>query len=152
MQAGISGTAFLARVECTEARKGDSALAKLIQISPIIPVTSVAAAAEFFCETLGFRLATPRDDVSFAVVARDEARFSFVPAPPDADMDDEARQCSAYVTVDDVGELWVELEAALSRLPKGRIRAPFDQAYGMREFHVIYESLLIFFASPIAQD
>jgi len=34
----------------------------------------------------------------------------------------------------------------IMRLPEGRVRAPFNQPYGQREFHVIDEdSLLLFF-------
>jgi hypothetical protein len=36
-------------------------------------------------------------------------------------------------------------------LPDGRVRAPFDQPYGQREFHVLDEDgTLVFFGEAIA--
>ena len=44
------------------------------------------------------------------------------------------------------------MKLRLDPLPKGRVRAPFNQDYGQREFHVIDEDCtLIFFGEAIDQ-
>lgn len=71
-------------------------------------------------------------------------------APPGTDLSDPRRQQACYIDVVGLDELYATLKPALDELPPGRVRAPFDQDYGMREFHVIDEdALLIFFGEPI---
>ncbi|MEM7711155.1 MAG: hypothetical protein AAF264_10490 [Pseudomonadota bacterium] len=57
-----------------------------------------------------------------------------------ADDRPEARTASAeqmvYLDVPDVDALWARVGPALEALG-GRLRAPFDQPYGQREFHAI---------------
>jgi len=120
----------------------------LISITPIIPVTDIDAAVSFFTGTLGFEAGLHVSD--YAYVRRDAVALRLVKAPPDADMrHDEARQMSCYIDVDDVDALFASMASGLNTLPKAHVRAPFDQPYGQREFHVIYEALLIFFGAPI---
>ena len=65
----------------------------------------------------------------------------------DMDLNDPRRQQSIYVDLDDVDAFYAEHGSALEA--DGQDYAPFDRPYGMREMHVIYESLLIFFGSPM---
>jgi len=59
-------------------------------------------------------------------------------------------QLSCYIQVEDIEALHKELEEKLKRLPAGRYKPLFEQAYGMKEFHVIdLDNLLLFFGEPI---
>ena len=42
----------------------------------------------------------------------------------------------AQIWVEDLDGLWAEWAPRLADLPEGRIRAPFEQSYGTREFHL----------------
>jgi catechol 2,3-dioxygenase-like lactoylglutathione lyase family enzyme len=122
----------------------------LDRITPMVPVTDVSDAVAFFEQTLGFRTGLHRDD--YAYVMRDGAAVRLLAAHPTMDMSEEPRQLSCYIDVTEIDALYTELKPKLDQLPAGRVRAPFDQPYGQREFHVIYEALLIFFGEPIAKD
>lgn len=122
----------------------------LDRITPMVPVTDISGAVAFFVGTLGFQTRAHRDD--YAYVTRDGAAVRLLAAHPTMDMSEEARQLSCYVDVTGIDALYAELKPTLDQLPAGRVRAPFDQPYGQREFHVIYEALLIFFGEPIAKD
>jgi uncharacterized protein YfaP (DUF2135 family) len=41
--------------------------------------------------------------------------------------------------VTEIDALYETMKPALDLLPKARVRVPFDQPYGQREFHVIDE-------------
>lgn len=56
---------------------------------------------------------------------------------------------SCYICVENINGLYAELKPRLDLLADGRVKPPFDQPYGQREFHVIDEDgLLIFFGEP----
>jgi len=104
--------------------------------SPIVPVSDVAASAEFYIGKLGFELRNNSADWTYALVARDEAAVILI-GPADAEnLRATGKHISAYVWVSDIDALYAELEARLAGLPAGRVRPPFAQPYGMREFHV----------------
>jgi hypothetical protein len=68
---------------------------------------------------------------------RDNAGISLVHAGGDERTLEATRHnISAYVWVKDLDALWRDLKPGLNALPQGRVRAPFTQDYGMREFHV----------------
>lgn len=117
--------------------------ARLDAITPLVPVSDVGAAVRFFEDVLGFSCSLRND--SYAFVGRDNAMIRLILAPPDADMRDPARQLSCYIDVTDIDALYASLKSALDKLPAGHVRAPFNQDYGQREFHVIFDALLIFF-------
>ncbi len=60
-------------------------------------------------------------------------------------------EMSFYIDVAGIDALFADLLEALNGLPPSRVRAPFDQPYGQREFHVLDEDgNLIFFGEAIA--
>lgn len=121
----------------------------LKQITPIVPVADITKSIAFFEEYLRFKVGFEMD--GYAYLHRDEVAIRLVNAGEGVDTHDPARQLSCYIDVVGVDALYEELKAKLETLPEGRVRAPFDQSYGQREFHVIDEdSLLIFFGEPIA--
>ncbi len=118
-------------------------------IAPIVPVREVRRASAWFQETFGFELRNHSDSFDWALLARGEAGLMLVTAPPHADLDDEARQCSAYIWVKGVDALWEECRDKLAGHPSERVRAPFEQPYGMREFHVSWDSFLLIFGESL---
>ena len=50
-----------------------------------------------------------------------------------------------------IDALYARLAPKLERLAQGRVRPPFDRAYGMREFHVKDpDGCLLLFGEPIS--
>ncbi len=102
----------------------------------IIPVSDMAQTLEFYEQTLGFEKRFVSDDASFAMMLHGEAALHFIKAADDEALKATRTNISIYLWSKQLDELYTSLEAKLSVLPEGRVRAPFDQTYGMREFHV----------------
>jgi len=120
---------------------------RCLSITPIVPVIDLGRALEFYTKVLGFTVRA-RDD-GYAYIVKDEVALRLLTAtgePPKG-------QQACYICVENLDGLFDQMKAALEQLPEGRVRAPFDQPYGQREFHVIDEdSLLIFFGEPVGRQ
>lgn len=116
----------------------------------IVPVSDIRRSVEFYVDVLGFDLGFMAKDGSFARVSRDKAVIQFIHTD-DADvLRATANNISIYLTVDGVDRLYEFLKHGLDRLGEGRVRAPFEQPYGMREFHVKDpDGCLLFFGETI---
>lgn len=101
-------------------------------IAPIVPVRDLDRSLPFYTDTLGFELRHHAPADAYALVARGEAGIILLGGADDPALDATANNISAYVWTDDLDALWAELAPRL----EGRVRAPFTQPYGMREFHV----------------
>lgn len=124
-------------------------MAHLKQITPIVPVANMERAIAFFQTSLGFAVTVKMD--GYAYLTRDSIAIRLIQAAPGTDTHDPKRQQACYIDVEGLDSLYAELKPNLDQLPPGRVRAPFNQTYGQREFHVIDEdSLLIFFGESIA--
>jgi catechol 2,3-dioxygenase-like lactoylglutathione lyase family enzyme len=120
--------------------------ATLEAIAPLVPVRDPAASAAFYEQALGFRTLTLNPATRYALVGRDAARVALVGGMDAAALEATRTQIAAYIYVRDLDALWSELGPGLQALPEGRVRAPFEQSYGMREFHVKDpDGFLIFF-------
>ena len=120
-------------------------MAKLMQITPFLLCSDIKAEIAFFEDCLGFNTGfLSEGDCGYAFMNRDNAAVRLLTTK--ADLSDERREQIIYIDVDDVDALWAELGPRLLELPKGRVRAPFNQPYNQREFHVIDEgpNLLLF--------
>ncbi len=123
-------------------------MARLAQITPLVPVSDITRSVRFFVDTLGFQVGFQAD--GYAYLTRDCAAIRLIPAGEGVDLRNQSRQQACYIDVEGVDELYQELKPKLDKLPKGRVKAPFDQDYRQREFHVLDEdALLIFFGEPI---
>lgn len=121
---------------------------RLNQITPFVPCTSLARQIAFYRDRLGFAVGFQADNYAF--LRRDAVAVRLVQVDADIDLTEEARQQSFYIDVDGLDALYAALLPGLRDLPKGRLRAPFDQPYRQREFHVIDEDCtLIFFGEPL---
>lgn len=127
-------------------------MAEMTQITPFIMCADLQAQIAFFRDRLGFTVGFEGQDPGYAFLKREGAAVRLLET--DADLSDERRQQMVYIDVDDVDALWAELAPSLSDLPKGRVRAPFNQFYDQREFHVIDEGacLLLFGMAHPYQD
>ena len=128
---------------------GSSPRILLTQITPFVPCTSLQTQIAFYRDVLGFSVGFEADNYAF--LKRDGAAVRLVEVSKDVDLHHPERQQSFYIDVQNLDGLYASLEPALSQLPDGRVRAPFDQDYGQREFHVIDEDCtLIFFGQKIS--
>ena len=126
---------------------------RLTQITPFLLCNDLQAEIAFFTQRLGFVLGFESRDPGYAFLRRDGAAIRLLES--DADLSDERRQQMVYIDVDDVDALWNQGAPNLSDLPEGRVRAPFNQFYNQREFHVIDEGacLLLFgMAHPYEEE
>ena len=102
----------------------------------IVPVRDVEASVQFYADTLGFERRFVSDDKSFAIVVHGDAALHFLRTDDDASLNATANHISVYLWVKGVDELYQAYRPKLDKLDEGRVRAPFTQPYGMREFHV----------------
>lgn len=122
----------------------------LHQITPFIPVASLDKAVDFYTGHLNFECTFKADNYAF--LRHDQIAIRIVEVDDNVDLSDPNRQNSFYIDVTDIDALYAMLEPKLSTLPKRRVRAPFNQEYGQREFHIIDEDCtLIFFGEGIKQ-
>ena len=121
---------------------------RLTQITPFVPCTSLAAQLGFYEGILGFDVGFKAD--TYAFVRRDDVALRLVEVSAEVDLSHPERQGSFYIDVRGVDALYAALKPALDTLPRERVRAPFDQDYGQREFHVADEDCtLVFFGEAI---
>ena len=120
------------------------------QVTPLIVVSDIPKAVAFLSDCLGFTAEVLRD--GYAYLTRDNAALRLLAAAPDFDIEDPKRQQSCYIDVEDVDAIFAAHRDQLEKLPASHLRQPFDQDYGQREFHFIYESLLIFVGEPIRKE
>lgn len=119
----------------------------------IVPVRDVSATVDFYADVLGFERRMLSDDRSFAIVVHGDAAIHFV-GPADADaLKATANNISIYLWVRGLDALYDALAPKLATLAEGRVRPPFDQSYGMREFHVKDpDGCLLMFGEPLEGD
>lgn len=117
---------------------------RLAQITPFVPCRNLERQITFYREVLGFSLGFQADNYAF--LRRDSAAIRLIELDPDDSPPIPERENSFYVDVEGLDALYETMQPMLDRLPPGRVRAPFDQPYGQREFHVFDEDgTLIFF-------
>ncbi len=123
---------------------------RLHQITPFVPCTSLDRQIEFYSGKLGFSVGFRADNYAF--LRRDDVAVRLVQVDETVDLHHPERQSSFYIDVDGIDALYASLKPQLDGLPDGRVRAPFDQDYGQREFHVADEDCtLVFFGQGIAK-
>ncbi|MEL7093568.1 MAG: VOC family protein [Pseudomonadota bacterium] len=121
---------------------------RLTQITPFVPCTSLARQIAFFRDTLRFTVGFEAEDYAF--LRRDDVAVRLVQVDGSVDLTHPERETSFYIDVENVDEVYAQMKPQLDTLAPGRVRAPFDQDYGQREFHVKDEDCtLIFFGEAI---
>jgi catechol 2,3-dioxygenase-like lactoylglutathione lyase family enzyme len=116
----------------------------------IVPVRDVAATVAFYVDVLGFERRELSEDGKYGLVACGEVGVMVLQSGDDAALLATSRNISIYIWVDGVDAFYHALKSKLDALPQGRVRPPFDQPYGMREFHVKDpDGCLLFFGQEI---
>ena len=118
----------------------------------MVLVADVDEAARFLVRGFGFTCRVKRDGYAFLCDDTGRSAVRLVEADPGTDLADPRRQVTVYIDVDDVDAMWERHRAYLTSLPEGRVRPPFDQPYGQREFHAIHGPVLFFVGAPIRRD
>ena len=116
----------------------------------IVPVKDIKATVDFYADVLGFERRMVSDDKTFAIVVHGEAAIHFIKTNDAQALQATANNISIYLWVRQIDKLYDNLKPKLDILPKGRVRSPFNQPYGMREFHVKDpDGCLLFFGENI---
>lgn len=116
----------------------------------IVPVRDVVATVDFYADVLGFERRLISEDESFAIVVHGEAAVHFVATDDEKALEATANNISIYLWVRQLDALYAELGPKLAALGEDRVRPPFDQPYGMREFHVKDpDGCLLLFGEPL---
>lgn len=102
----------------------------------IVPVRDIAKTVAFYADVLGFEARFVSDDETFAIVIHGDAAIQLVKTDSEEALHATAKNISIYLWVKNVNALFDQLKPRLDLLPEGRVRPPFVQPYGMREFHV----------------
>lgn len=119
------------------------------QITPFVPCSDLQKQVDFYERILGFNLGFRQDNYAF--LKRDAAAVRLIEVDSNVDLSTPDREGSFYIDVEDIDALFADMKSALDALPEGRVRAPFNQPYNQREFHVADEDCtLIFFGEAIA--
>ena len=119
----------------------------------IVPVRDIEATVDFYADVLGFERRFVSDDKSFAIVVHGDAALHFVQTDDTAALAATANNISVYLWVKGVDALYEAYKPDLDQLEEGRVRAPFTQSYGMREFHVKDpDGCLLFFGEDASDE
>ncbi|MCP4820809.1 MAG: VOC family protein [Shimia sp.] len=121
---------------------------RLKQITPVVPCSNLARQIGFYRDVLGFEVGFEADNYAF--LRRDAVAVRLVEVSGYVDLTNPEREGSFYIDVDDIDAVFVEMKSRLDLLPPNRVRAPFNQDYGQREFHVADEDCtLVFFGEAL---
>ncbi len=122
---------------------------QILHLTPFVLCSSLQKQIDFYCDRLGFSCGFRQDNYAFLTLGRVAIRL--LECPPRADGRPLGEEQSFYIDVSGIDELFESLQPGLADLPDARVRAPFDQPYGQREFHVLDEDgTLVFFGEEIA--
>jgi catechol 2,3-dioxygenase-like lactoylglutathione lyase family enzyme len=102
----------------------------------IVPVRDVPTSAAFYRDVLGWEIRDLSPNRDFCIIIGGSAAFCLIATTDEKALEATRSNISAYVWVKGVNELYWSLKSQLDALPEDRVRPPFTQDYGMREFHV----------------
>lgn len=121
---------------------------EILQLTPFVLCSSLQNQIDFYCDRLGFTCGFMQDNYAF--LSRGKVAIRLLECPPREDGRALGDDQSFYIDVDGIDDLYESLKEGLTDLPEGRVRAPFDQPYLQREFHVLDEDgTLVFFGEDI---
>ncbi|MBE1282385.1 MAG: VOC family protein [Rhodobacteraceae bacterium] len=123
---------------------------QLKQITPFVLCSDLERQITFYKDRLGFDLGFRQDNYAF--LRRDAVAIRLLECPQRADGRPLGDDQSFYIDVNGLDAVYSEMESRLAELPAGRVRPPFNQPYGQREFHVLDEDgTLVFFGETLPQ-
>jgi catechol 2,3-dioxygenase-like lactoylglutathione lyase family enzyme len=110
--------------------------AHLIGAAHLVPVGDLATSAAFYRDMLGFRELIRAEAHGYVMMRREGMMVGLQGNATPETVAITSQHLAVQVWVDDLDALWAELGPGLETLPEGRLRRPFRQPYGVREFHV----------------
>ncbi len=113
-----------------------AAASRIVGAAQLIPVSDIAASVAFYTGALGCREVIRNDACKFVTVRREGLMLGLQGNMDAAAVAVTGQMMATLVWVRDLAALWAEVGPALRDLPEGRVRPPFLQPYGVREFHV----------------
>lgn len=120
---------------------------RLEYAATIVSVRDIATSVAFYTDVLGFAAPLVAEDNGFAIVRRDGAAIHLLQTDNAEALAATANNVAIYIMTTGVVALYAQIEHLLDGLPEDRVRPPFLQDYGMREFHVKDpDGCLLFFA------
>ena len=103
----------------------------------IVPVRDVPISVAFYTDVLNFETRFLAEDGSIAIVMHGPAvGLQLLRCDDPKALEATATNISVYLHVRGLDALFERLRDKLEALPERRLRPPFNQPYGMREFHV----------------
>ncbi len=109
---------------------------RILGAAQLVPVSDLGASVAFYRDRLGFAEVIRSPEHAFVTVRREGMMIGLQGAMDAAAVRVTGEMMAAQVWVADLAALWEEVGPRLADLPEGRVRAPFRQPYGVREFHV----------------
>lgn len=123
---------------------------RLTQITPFVPCSSLPAQISFYRDILGFTVGYEAENYAF--LRCDSVAIRLVEVDAAIDLHSPEREGSFYIDVAGLDAMYERLRPKLDTLPSARVRAPFDQEYDQREFHVADEDCtLVFFGEAVTR-
>lgn len=116
--------------------------AEITAITPIVPLADLGKGVRFFRERLGFEVLFEGGDLALLRLGQGTVRL-IAQGGSHVNMPNPAGELGIYIDVTGLDALFGDLA-----LDGTEHRAPFDQLYGQREFHVWFENLQIIFGEP----
>lgn len=117
--------------------------------APIVAVRDVAEAIAFYETHLGFTKGFEAEDGVYGIVDNGHVCIHLQHTDDPEVLKATATNMSMYIETDNVDMLY---ETVMATNPPTQTRAPFDQPYGMREFHIKDPNgFLIFFGQDLLQ-
>ncbi len=118
----------------------------------LVPVRDVEASIKFYVDMLDFECRFLSDDKNFGTVVHGEAALHLLKASDESALKATANHISVYLWVKNVDAIYEHYRPRLEALSEDRVRALFNQPYGMREFHVKDpDGCLLFFGENITK-
>ncbi|MCW9034769.1 MAG: VOC family protein [Rhodospirillales bacterium] len=102
----------------------------------IVFVRDIDKTLDFYTDILNFEKGFVSDDKMFATISHGEAAIHFVKTENEDALNFTAHHASIYLWVKNLDALYDTLKSNLESLGEGRVKLPFIQDYGMKEFHV----------------
>ena len=123
----------------------------LAQITPFVLCSDLERQIAFYRDVLGFTLGFKADNYAF--LRCDSVAVRLLEVNPDETPPIRDRENSFYIDVHGIDAVYQKMKPMLDGLAQERVRAPFDQPYGQREFHVHDEDgTLVFFGESSSEQ
>ena len=103
----------------------------IVQLTPFVFTRDLDTSVAFY-NSLGFAPAFVGRDPGNAYCEGHGVALRILQISPEADLGEQM----IYIDVNEIDDFYETLRPVLDALPEGRVRPPFDQPYGQREFHV----------------